>query len=103
MIKARLAIDQLLTGDNGVFFQNIKDALLINRRENHIAHTGTVVRVTRPPHDGVKAKLRSRADQVFKFLRRAKTRDLNKDAVRALTLNCGLAGANFVNPATDNF
>ena len=59
-----------------------------------------MLRVIGARHNRVKGQLRGGADDLFELSGRADAGHLNENAVGALTLDRGLAGANFVDAAT---
>ncbi len=102
LVKARLCVHKLLAGDDRRLFKHIVGARIIKRRKNLAGCCDDHIRVAGAAHHRLERQLRGRADPALQLLSRFRARNLNEDAIRALTLDRRLAGARGVDAAADD-
>ena len=103
LVEIGLRIDQFLAGHDWRTLEDVVNPTLIERGQYLVTRPRRCIGTGRAAYDRLKGQLRRGPDQRLQLGGTADPRHLNQNPVRPLPLNCRLARAHLVDPATDDF
>ena len=102
LVEGGLRVHQLLAGDDGRGFEDVENALLVQRGQDLVADARRLAGISVSTDHRLEGQKRRGADDLLELRGRADAGNLDQDALRALSLDGRLAGAHLVDAAADD-